>query len=77
VPRLLIRGHTNREIAVELTISAKTASVHVSHILHKLGVSRRIDAAAIAHRLDVPESGTPEHSARSGPLTHVRYLTTI
>ena len=33
---LVARGHTNREIAETLIISAKTASVHVSHILHKL-----------------------------------------
>jgi DNA-binding NarL/FixJ family response regulator len=36
--------------AGELIISAKTASVHVSHILRKLGVARRVEAAAIAHR---------------------------
>lgn len=47
----LALGYTNREIAAELTISVKTASVHVSHILSKLGVSSRIEAAAIAHRL--------------------------
>jgi DNA-binding CsgD family transcriptional regulator len=48
---LLTRGYTNREIATELTISVKTASVHVSHILRKLGVLRRVEAAAIAQRL--------------------------
>lgn len=36
-----------------LFISAKTVSVHVSNILAKLGVSRRGQAAAIAHRLGV------------------------
>jgi DNA-binding NarL/FixJ family response regulator len=48
---LLGRGYTNRQIAAELTISVKTASVHVSHILRKLGMSRRLEAANIAHRL--------------------------
>jgi DNA-binding CsgD family transcriptional regulator len=48
---LLARGYTNRDIAGELTISVKTASVHVSHILAKLGVHRRIEAAAIGQRL--------------------------
>jgi DNA-binding CsgD family transcriptional regulator len=48
---LLTRGYTNREIATELTISVKTASVHVSHIMRKLGVVRRVEAAAVAHRL--------------------------
>jgi ATP/maltotriose-dependent transcriptional regulator MalT len=50
---LLTRGYTNRQIADELTISVKTASVHVSHIMRKLGVSRRLDAAAIGHRTGV------------------------
>lgn len=44
-------GHTNREIAEELFISVKTASVHVSNILRKLDVKGRQDAARIAHRL--------------------------
>jgi DNA-binding CsgD family transcriptional regulator len=51
VLKLLARGYTNREIATELIISVKTASVHVSHILHKLDVPNRLEAAAIAHRL--------------------------
>ena len=49
----LAAGRTNREIAEELVISAKTASVHVSNILRKLDVSGRQDAARIAHRLGV------------------------
>jgi DNA-binding CsgD family transcriptional regulator len=49
----LAAGHTNREIADELVISVKTASVHVSNILRKLDVPGRQDAARIAHRLGV------------------------
>jgi DNA-binding CsgD family transcriptional regulator len=44
-------GQTNREIAADLFISARTAGVHVSHILEKLGASTRTEAAAAAHRL--------------------------
>jgi DNA-binding NarL/FixJ family response regulator len=44
-------GQTNREIAAELFISARTAGVHVSHILEKLGASTRTEAATAAHRL--------------------------
>jgi DNA-binding CsgD family transcriptional regulator len=44
-------GQTNREIAAELFISARTAGVHVSRILEKLGASTRTEAAAAAHRL--------------------------
>ncbi|TDD82756.1 helix-turn-helix transcriptional regulator [Actinomadura rubrisoli] len=51
VLRLVAEGRTNREIAEALFISAKTASVHVSNILGKLGVSGRGEAAATAHRL--------------------------
>ncbi|WP_032796782.1 helix-turn-helix domain-containing protein, partial [Streptomyces sp. HCCB10043] len=51
VHRLVAAGHTNRKIAEELFISPKTASVHVSNILAKLGVSSRGEAAALAHRL--------------------------
>ena len=46
---LLARGRSNREIAAELFISVKTASVHVSHILAKLGVASRTEAAAVAY----------------------------
>ena len=48
---LIARGFTNREIADALVISVKTASVHVSHILSKLGVPNRREAAAVADRL--------------------------
>ncbi|MGI5458172.1 helix-turn-helix transcriptional regulator [Streptomyces sp. CA-249302] len=51
VLRLVAAGRTNRQIAGELFISPKTASVHVSNILGKLGVSGRGEAAAVAHRL--------------------------
>jgi ATP/maltotriose-dependent transcriptional regulator MalT len=51
VLRLVAAGHSNREIASELFISVKTASVHVSNILGKLGVASRGEAAATAHRM--------------------------
>src|SRR6266702_369547 len=47
---LVAAGHTNREIARALFISPKTAGVHVSNILAKLGVTGRVEAAAVAHR---------------------------
>ena len=50
VLRLLVAGSSNKEIAAALFISPKTASVHVSNILGKLGASSRTEAAAIAHR---------------------------
>jgi predicted ATPase/DNA-binding CsgD family transcriptional regulator len=51
VLELLAQGHTNREIAAALYISASTAGVHVSNILRKLGAKRRVDAAGIAHKM--------------------------
>ena len=48
VLRLLVAGRSNREIAAALFIAPKTASVHVSNILGKLGAASRGEAAAIA-----------------------------
>jgi DNA-binding CsgD family transcriptional regulator len=48
---LVAAGRSNGQIAQALFISPKTASVHVSNILAKLGVHTRVEAAAIAHRL--------------------------
>ena len=47
---LVAAGRTNRQIAEALFISEKTASIHVSHILAKLGVAGRVEAAGVAHR---------------------------
>jgi DNA-binding CsgD family transcriptional regulator/tetratricopeptide (TPR) repeat protein len=53
VLRLVSVGRSNREIADQLYISVKTASVHVSNILAKLGAQSRTEAVAIARRLGV------------------------
>ena len=50
VLRLVAAGRSNGQIGAELFISTKTASVHVSNILAKLGVAARGEAAAIAYR---------------------------
>jgi len=50
---LLAAGRSNPEIGQVLFISTKTASVHVSNILAKLGVNGRVEAAAVAHRLGI------------------------
>ena len=50
---LVAAGRTNRQIGEQLFVSEKTASVHVSNILRKLGVTSRVDAAAVAQRLGV------------------------
>ncbi|MFF2488534.1 LuxR C-terminal-related transcriptional regulator [Microbacterium sp. NPDC058062] len=48
VLELVARGMTNPQIGRELFISPKTASIHVSSILTKLGVANRTEAAAFA-----------------------------
>lgn len=50
VLRLLALGRSNRQIGEELYITGKTASVHVSNILAKLGAASRTEAVAIAYR---------------------------
>ncbi len=57
--QLMAEGRTNREIAAGLFISEKTASVHVSHILAKLGVRSRVQAVAVAH-----QAGAVGHQGR-------------
>ena len=48
---LLTEGRTNRQIGDALFISEKTASVHVTNLLRKLGVGSRVEAAEMSRRL--------------------------
>jgi NarL family two-component system response regulator LiaR len=50
---LLVKGHTNREIAQQLSVSRSTVKIHVSNILKKIDVSSRKEAIALAieHKL--------------------------
>jgi DNA-binding CsgD family transcriptional regulator/tetratricopeptide (TPR) repeat protein len=68
VLRLVAAGRSNREIAEELFISIKTASVHVSNILGKLGVASRGEAAAAAyrHHLFATSGSSPHPDSASG-----------
>ncbi|WP_251091939.1 helix-turn-helix transcriptional regulator [Streptomyces sp. Caat 7-52] len=61
VLRLLALGRSNRQIGEELFITGKTASVHVSNILAKLGAASRTEAVAVAHRrgLIAPQPAGP------------------
>ncbi len=54
---LIAQGRTNREIGDRLFISQKTVGVHVGNILSKLGVSGRVEAAAVAIRLGLETAG--------------------
>jgi DNA-binding CsgD family transcriptional regulator len=69
VMRLVARGLTNRQIGRQLFISEKTASVHVSNVLAKLGAGGRAEAVAIAHRRGLiadPESTNDRDGAVRG-----------
>jgi DNA-binding CsgD family transcriptional regulator/tetratricopeptide (TPR) repeat protein len=59
VLRLLAAGRTNAQIGAELYISPRTAGVHVTNILRKLGVSGRVQAAAVAERAGLLETQRP------------------
>jgi len=58
VLRLIARGFTNRQIADELVIAPATARNHVSHILDKLGMRRRSEAAAFAAEIGLTADDT-------------------
>ena len=45
---LIARGRANKRIALELGISEKTVKTHVGHVLAKLGVADRTQAAVLA-----------------------------
>ncbi|MDQ6614564.1 MAG: LuxR C-terminal-related transcriptional regulator, partial [Actinomycetota bacterium] len=51
----LPQGLTNNQIGERLFISGKTASVHVTNILRKLGVKTRVQAITVAHQLGLVE----------------------
>jgi len=59
VLRLLAAGRSNKEIAAELVITEKTVKAHVSHILSKLGVASRTQAALHAVRTGLTGPQTP------------------
>ncbi|MDI2129897.1 ATP-binding protein [Yinghuangia seranimata] len=57
---LLAKGRSNRQIGEALFISTKTASVHVSNILAKLGAASRTEAVALAYRAGLIDQAEAE-----------------
>jgi DNA-binding NarL/FixJ family response regulator len=59
---LIARGYSNKRIALDLGIAEKTVKTHVGHVLAKLGVSDRTQAAVHAVRTGLrgrtPQSGS-------------------
>jgi two-component system, NarL family, response regulator LiaR len=58
VLKLIGRGLPNKLIARELELSEKTVKTHVGHVLAKLGVSDRTQAALVAVRAGLVDSGS-------------------
>jgi DNA-binding CsgD family transcriptional regulator len=68
VARLVANGLTNAEIAAELSLSPRTVSAHLEHILAKLGVSRRAEVAAWTAAITTPATGVATHGADATAL---------
>lgn len=58
VLELIGEGLTNRQIAKQLYLSEKTVKNHISRLLGKLGVERRVQAAVIAAQVHEHDAGT-------------------
>jgi DNA-binding NarL/FixJ family response regulator len=56
---LLLRGHSNRQIAEDLVVTERTAETHVCRILNKLGLRSRAQIPAWAINNGVLESVSP------------------
>src|SRR5207344_435944 len=68
VLRLVAAGRTNAQIGAELYISPRTAGVQVANILRKLGVTNRVQAAALAERAGLLDGGQTDGSVTHGGL---------
>ena len=71
---LIGRGFSNKRIALELGIAEKTVKTHVGHVLAKLGVPDRTQAALHAVRAGlVAERAVREPAGAAGPRTNCRW----
>jgi DNA-binding NarL/FixJ family response regulator len=70
VVRLVAAGRSNGQIAERLFITRKTAGVHVTHILNKLGVSNRVEAAMAAARLGLVDDADADGDEDPTGRTH-------
>jgi NarL family two-component system response regulator LiaR len=58
VLELIGRGFANKRIALELDVSEKTVKTHVGHVMAKLGVTDRTQAAVVAVRAGLARQGS-------------------
>jgi DNA-binding NarL/FixJ family response regulator len=59
----MVTGLRNRDIADRLFITVRTVKFHVSNILHKLEVTSRTEAIALAHSAGISTLATPQDEA--------------
>jgi DNA-binding CsgD family transcriptional regulator len=77
VARLIATGLTNAEIAAELSVSRRTVSSHVEHVLAKLGAARRTEIASWVSTAARPTSSlASQHEARSPAAAGIGSRTT-
>jgi DNA-binding NarL/FixJ family response regulator len=75
VLQLISQGLTNQKIGAALVINLGTVKAHIEHIIHKLGVSDRTQAAvhAIEHGLLLAGSVQPPANIPAAPVFHGHY----
>jgi DNA-binding NarL/FixJ family response regulator len=67
VLQLVARGRSSAQIAHDLVISPRTVGTHIQHILGKLGVANRTEAASYAYRHGLIDVDVEAHAAPSNP----------
>ena len=77
VLRLVARGRSSAQIARELVISPRTVGTHIQHILAKLGVENRTQAAAIAHRAGLVDPDFLAHLADADTVDQAANSSTV
>jgi DNA-binding NarL/FixJ family response regulator len=74
---LVAGGRSSAQIASELVISPRTVGTHIQHILAKLGVENRTQAAAVAHRAGLVEPDFRAHLADGDVVDHAANSSTV